>query len=330
MPRILFLTHPEGDYGGDLLYRGLVNVLGADNVIEWPYKPAHHEQKTYETVKGSHPVLPDHEGFMAPHSFFDIVTDAPIWTLDDLAEMSFDAVITESSRKGIWAAFAALVARGVQLKNIGITDSEDAAHFPSLGKSLRGMDVRRVFIKEAHSYKQWGTIPILPLPFSCGWGDLCAPGDPTDPNRSGAYFQCSPTHPKRGIVVEALAKIPECSIAGTHGGSPKQYCDNLQRALLGISVRGFGMDTLRNWEIPFFGAVLVTDTTIKVPYDDFVSGEDCFRWQTVEQLVALVKNLLAKPKQELLQVAKAGQVKLLRSHTHTKRARYVLKEMGVI
>lgn len=330
MPRILFLTHPEGDYGGDLLYRGLVNVLGAENVIEWPYKPAHHEPKTHETVKGTHPVLPDHEGYMAPHAFFDIVRDVPVLTLDDVAEMSFDAVVTESSRKGIWAAFKALYERGVHLPNIGITDSEDGAHFPSLGKSLRGMDVRRIFIKEDHKYKKWGNIPICPLPFSCGWGDLCAPGDPTDQNRAGAYFQCSPSHPKRGLVVDALSKLPECAAVGTHGSDPKKYCDNLQRTLLGISVRGFGMDTLRNWEIPFFGAVLVTDTTIKVPHDDFEAGVDCFRWQTVEELVPLVKRLLAKPKQELLQVAKAGQEKLLRSHTHTERARYVLKELGVI
>ncbi|MCF6286951.1 MAG: hypothetical protein L3K26_17450, partial [Candidatus Hydrogenedentes bacterium] len=44
--RILFLCHPESDFGSDVLHDGLRRVLGAENVVGYPWKPVLHGRAT--------------------------------------------------------------------------------------------------------------------------------------------------------------------------------------------------------------------------------------------------------------------------------------------
>jgi hypothetical protein len=42
VPRVLFITHPRIDYGLDTLVDGLRSLLGAERVVEYPWKPSLH------------------------------------------------------------------------------------------------------------------------------------------------------------------------------------------------------------------------------------------------------------------------------------------------
>ena len=48
--KLLWLEHPEPDYVSALTYLGLCEELGAENVIDWPYKGTLHG----ETCEGPH------------------------------------------------------------------------------------------------------------------------------------------------------------------------------------------------------------------------------------------------------------------------------------
>ena len=41
--RVLYLTDPQLDYLADQLFTGLWKILGRENVIDYPYKPAYHD-----------------------------------------------------------------------------------------------------------------------------------------------------------------------------------------------------------------------------------------------------------------------------------------------
>ena len=92
-------------------------------------------------------------------------------------------------------------------------------------------------------------------------------------------------------------------------------------ALNGVLRLFSGIDTLRQWEIPFFGAALLTDSTILVP-DDFSAGEDCFRYSEHADLGRIASQRLLDA--NLQRVAEAGQKRLLARHTNTRRAEYFL------
>lgn len=330
MPRVLFLTHPEADYGGDSLYRGLINVLGEEDIIEWPYKGAHHKAGVSEIQVGDHPVLPDHKGRMIPSPWFAIVEDAPIYDIEDILRMSFDLVVTESTRKGVWWALDKLKDRGFEFPPIAVTCSEDTPTLTWIPPHIfRVFPIKHMFVREPCGMSVIAKIPISPLPFGCSWGDVCNPGNPSDETRSGVYFQGSITHTRRTEVFQALDGMPQTTLIGCHANTPDIYGTNLRSALIGVSVRGHGIDTLRHWEIPFFGALLVTDSTVPV-HEDFTHGVDCFRYSQPHELRTLIENLLRRPKAELLEIAARGQSRLLTHHTNTARAKYLLDKMGVL
>jgi len=58
--RILVITHTNSDFGMDSLYDGLCQVLGADNVVEFPWKPCLHGQE--REVADGYPCTFDHPG----------------------------------------------------------------------------------------------------------------------------------------------------------------------------------------------------------------------------------------------------------------------------
>src|SRR5436309_2750601 len=83
--RVLYLTDPQLDYLADQLFTGLWKLLGQENVIDYPYKPAYHD--------------PSSKAWYLPQ-----YTTSPIekdTVLGLLREKAFDLTVLSSPRRNV-------------------------------------------------------------------------------------------------------------------------------------------------------------------------------------------------------------------------------------
>jgi len=317
--KILFVTDPEADYGAALLYRGLCTALGESNVVDFPSKPTWHSPHTHKYTRGEVPFYPDHEGLTSWFDWMKLTPDLGYNADRVLSESAtFDLTVLSSNRRGVWKAWDYLYHKA-KFPRAVVTDHED--HNLLLTPSIVSNVLPIMFKREFFSVPVVRDgFKIFPLPFSCGWADLLEPGNPLDPQRSGVFLSCSITHPLRSIATAQINDFQQGGSVNRCQGD--RYATGLRNALIGVSVRGHGVDTLRQWEVPFHGAALLTDSSLAMP-NNFEHGVDCIRYTDHSQLGQIVKDLLAEPDM-LRDVATKGQKKLLDYHTPKHRAEYFL------
>lgn len=86
-----------------------------------------------------------------------------------------------------------------------------------------------------------------------------------------------------------------------------------------IAPRGSGWDTYRYWEIPYLGsAMLCQNHPLKID-DDFIHGESCLRFSTVDEAKSLIEEFLQK-KDRLAYIANKGKELVIKKHLSTNRA----------
>lgn len=325
--KVLYLTDPEADYGAELLYFGLVRLLGVDQVVDYPRKPCWHTiEPTYTYTPGSVPHYPQHEGHTTRLRYF-----APVWTrgwdkkevVEALRRKEFDLMVLSSTRRGVQYAAAYLKSQAPFPEKVIVCDHED--HSDIHASVVIRFGACAYFKRELfHEDVVVQGIPVFPLPFSCALQGH--PADPFDPGRKGAFLSCSLTHPMREAVLRVLRGCKDVTV-GENAYHGADYDRGLQNALVGISVRGHGVDTLRQWEIPFHGACLLTDSTITVPNDfDYGPQGEAVRYRNLEELQQKLVALLQDP-EGTRRRAKRGQEKLLAHHTCEARAQYVLDKV---
>jgi len=102
------------------------------------------------------------------------------------------------------------------------------------------------------------------------------------------------------------------------------YFKALNRAQIGLSFRGVGFDTLRYWEIPACGSLLVSEKPlIDIPNDFADKRQAVFCRNDCSNLLELIDYYLSHEK-EAKAIAVEGQKHLLKFHTHIHRAEYLL------
>jgi hypothetical protein len=189
--RVLFLAHPESDYGGSYLYSGLCRVLGAENVTVFPEKLSYHG----ETHLYPRPWHNNEEGQTAPLPFLA----EPFLTVEQARENAahtntdtieglraglltgfFDAVILESWRPQIQQVFIALQdAITVSGVPVVLHDGEDYSEFnhQALQATLptlylkremprEGRDAHNLIWRDAEGNFTGHETFVVPFPFS--------------------------------------------------------------------------------------------------------------------------------------------------------------------
>lgn len=322
--KVLILTDPEACYGSALLFRGLCNVLGEDNVHDYPHKPTWRgNPTTLFQARGSVPHYEAYEGYVSHHEWMKPVSSPERTTqevLDRLAAKEYDLVVLVSTRKGVWYTWSFLNSKA-RMPRAVVCDHEDhdVIHWSVADAIHSPVYFKRELFREATQ----GNVRARPLPFSCGRADLETPGDANAP-RDGAFISCGLTHASRHVVLDNIRGCPSI-VSGENAIAGGAYGDALRRAKIGISVRGHGVDTLRYWEIPFYGAALLADPTVIVP-DGFTRNVDYFGYEDPRTVKDTVLDLLRDP-DRIRGVARRGQERLLKHHTTTERARYFLREV---
>lgn len=105
--------------------------------------------------------------------------------------------------------------------------------------------------------------------------------------------------------------------------SQEEYRTALLSARIGLSCFGCGFDTLRYWELPAHGAMLLAERPpIHIPYN-FEDAVSAVYFDDLRELEEKLRYYLSHA-EEAAEIARAGRIHLERHHTGAARARQLL------
>lgn len=353
--RVLYLTDPTPDYLADQLYVGLCRVLGAERVIDYPWKPVYHDPACQL------PYLP--QVSTSPSTEEAVATQ--------LRDGAFDLLVLSSPRAARGEAMARLQRVGALPPTVLIDGEDDADIRHDLAErfhcalyckreyrwhpdaGMRGrVDRWRAFRRRPALFAQ-----TVPLPFSIIPDAVTLPTE--GPRSVDLSYVVRASHPKRlraWRIVQSASDVHCTSAVYAYPtdrqsklctGLPKLwvkiqgdppvtaaqqasrltfagYHQLLRRSKMALSIRGGGFDTLRYWEIVGAKAVLVSEQPdIYIP-NNFVHGVHAlFCKPDLSDLLSLVRPYVHDDAARTA-LADAGYRHLLQFHTCEHRARYVL------
>ncbi|HEO72465.1 MAG TPA: glycosyltransferase family 1 protein [Candidatus Hydrogenedentes bacterium] len=307
-PRVLLICHRESDYGLDTLYDGLRRVLGAERVIEFPWKPTLHGQAPERTY--GYPCLFDHPG-----------ESVDVFALcESLRAGLFDVVLVADTLKTLEHTLLEPLMDAVGDTPLFIVDTWDEAGdyqediLLHLGRERAAACFKREML-ECGSYGE----NTYPLPFAYPDGLIA---EETDWARREGVFWAG----KRQCGLRCLYLGDLAGRLGLHFDQlydPQQYVEALRKTQIGLSFFGLGFDTVRYWELPAHGCLLLAERPpIRIPHD-FRDGETAVFFDDLPELETKLRYYLAHPG-ESRAIAEAGHAHVLEYHTGSARARQLL------
>lgn len=294
--KILYLRYGP-DYGCEFLLDGLIKVLGRDSVTEFPGFDGENSPWPFLSVKIAH-------GVQRPE---DVNPD----------------LIVVGSMKGENLKEATRLCTFFSGVPLVVVDSEDDERVKM--EKVKGLSPRLYFLREyrhRREYPDW----VHPLPFS--WpGEF---GDPSAERTIDALFIGSNNHPLREHTCKhlhaiALASSQNLNVIAGCNGNPfrwEEFTERLHNSKVGVSVQGFGYDTVRFWEVLASGAMLVADdTTLAMPHPVLHEKHAYF---VSENTLWHAINHYTYHHDLRLEIATRGQEHLRQYHTSQARAAYFL------
>jgi hypothetical protein len=350
--KVLYLTDPELDYLADQVYDGLCAVLGWQNVFDFPRKAAYHDPGARVGYLGQNPGhtygLEDLAGMIRERQVDLVILSSPRLGAVDacralaarveltpvvLLDGEDDSRIREDLFRSVGATlyfkreFPIGGSRGGPwFKSGGRSDSTDLAGrtyplpFSVTGASLAPVrDVRRdidiSFVGRASHHKRVRAVRLLK--------------EATDLRfEGGVYVNTSDRSSK---VAESWVGVMAAKLIGdppARGSIQKiqaeEYRTLLSRSKMALSVRGGGFDTVRYWEIPASGALLISERPdIVIPHNFEHGVHAIFCRPDLQDLPGWVRQLRDN-EPERQRMVEAAYRHLLAFHTSECRATYLL------
>lgn len=332
MVKVLYIDHPESDYQSALVYLGLCQELGADNVVDWPRKPSFHGEvdTSYFLSDGTRGRTEPHVWFQAQHT--RQWTDGEVYRAVDADE--FALIVLASPRTMNAEALRRLV-RVVGSKGtmpIVIIDGEDYdcirwdlieefdPHVYFKREMISNPQViypaQRDRVRAAHREPS-----IMPLPFS---SPIAETPRPVAKDIDVSFLAAMNVQERQKCADALTDAFGARAYTNSTRLSYAEYIDVLNRSRISVSVRGFGWDTMRYWEILSMpGTFLLSDRSPLAVPKPFLSGVHCDVFGSPEELVALARKYLDN---EIWRsaMARVGHEHLREHHTPAARARYIL------
>lgn len=339
--KILYLDHPEADFLSAIVYTGLCELLGADNVVDYPRKKSYHGEchrypSIYTRDPGSMPWQHwdgNGDGVTSPFAWMQ-THESKEWSRQEVIDRisEFSLAILASPRKYNGEALAELVrvvGRG-RLPPLVMMDGEDYQDIlPEAIEQFRPKVFfkRELLPKAKHSAEARFRIRVEPCPFA---SPVVLPPEPVAKDID-VLFLGGGTWPGRSEACDALRRAFGDRFVGGVGShrSHSEYLSTISRARVAVSVRGHGYDTLRYYEIPAMpGTLMIADRQpILRPYP-FEHESSALLFDNASQLVVLAQRALDDEPWRA-KLAAAGNAWLNEHHTARARARQLLTASGV-
>lgn len=326
LQRILFVNSLDTDYLEDLTFAGLSEILGNEQVVSYPTN-LHYYCSRYR--------YPKNIGQCRTAARFLIDRLA---LSSRLKSFEFDAVVLGSAKQDACEAFIGLAASlpgGIPKIFIDGGDRPEIGgdaireNFSSTFNSLQRQTTFDLIFKRECLTTQKYDARVIPFPFS-----FKAPEFRTEceTKKYDVAFWAVESHPVRTQALKIVESSFDCKANGTTTGQSfrrynrhgARYLAELSAARIGYNFRGVGWDTLRYWELPGVGTLMISGKPeIRIP-DNFVHGKQVvFCKDDLSDLHSLSAYYLEHDL-EREEIARAGRNHLLQNHTYLHRARYFL------
>lgn len=305
--RILYLMHPNSDYGADVLFDGLCRLLGPENIVDYPWK---------ETLHGGDPALA---------WGYPCVFEWP-GTAHDLASLiahmkahPFDAILYSDNFHKLPKEDLEQILAVAGDTPAFITDTWDQcgdyreAIEQHLGRAAAGQFKREMLAGAPYSAHTWS------LPFA--YPDGLVPASVDYDGKQGLFWAGKLQFGARRLSLEYLRDTIGLDLLASY--PPDEYAKRIDAALAGLSFFGNGFDTVRFWELPAHGTLLIGEKPpIALPHP-FVDGEHALLFEHLGELEERLTWFAAHPDQAR-DLARRGHEHFRRYHTGTARARELL------
>jgi len=330
--KVLFIDHPEADYLAAILYSGLCQELGPENVVDWPWKCTYHG----ENYEGPIP-YPPHVGVASPFDWFS-PQPGRAWTDQEIYDRirEFDLVILASPRAYNVAALDSIIAHCGRdaLKRFVFVDGEDyttnrwdlidrfrpAVYFKlSVTKNPFEVYVEQKSRLEAH-------VRIVPFPLASPVQNV--PSVPKEFDVAffgGNNWQSGGASARTALSRRLAEEFP--SIIDRRVGHA-EFISSVAKSRIAVSVGGSGTEPLRTYEILSCPDTLLVreDVDSVTPYP-FVNGVVTVNFNVgdVEEIVRSVRYYLHH-EEDRRRIASSGNEFLREHYTPRARARQLLEE----
>ena len=221
LPRLLILTHDNSDYGMDTLYDGLCEILGKENVVEYPWKPTLHGHGQQETK--NYPCLFNYESRPMPVN--DIISE--------LKQNRFDVIIFADVVQMAYSKEVRLFLEAGKHLPVVLYDTWDNSYTPlkAILDYLGRKSVDLCFKREMLQGLDYGP-RVFPLPF--GYPDSRIPYGPANATRQVDIFWAG----KRvwGLRPLYISRIEEYLDQKFDQTYPQEkYAEQIRSARIGLS-----------------------------------------------------------------------------------------------
>jgi hypothetical protein len=307
LPRVLFVMHPRPHYGLDVLYYGLCEVLGDANVVEYPYKPTLHGAQPEELAH--YPCMFNRAG--------SALTLGTI--LRQLADGKFDLVIYGDIEGNVDSNAARAIVKAAGEAPVVLFDAQDDPldQWVKMNEYVGG-GLRMYFKREMLACWDYGGHTV-PMPFA--YADQRIPASLNASRNTPLFWAGHRMFGLRRLYLEHIESRFGLDLAKIF--TQDEYAAALANAYIGLNIFGFGFDTVRYWEIPAHGAMLLSEwLPIHVPHN-FVDGESAVFFDDLPELEEKLAYWLERP-DEAAAIAARGHEHLKRYHSASARARQLL------
>ncbi|NBW15990.1 MAG: hypothetical protein EBR82_49200 [Caulobacteraceae bacterium] len=330
--KILFLNHPESDFGEAFLWNGLIQEAGAENVYDWPVKESYHGTVHH---------------YVRPWCNEPTGTTAPLgWMPGTPAHTEDEQSLREKLREGFFDLVVLGSARPVAIQTfLGLQDSIRAASVPVIlhdGEDYASLNteawrlvrpnyyLKREWLKSnPFTVKESGTT-VFPFPFSapdCLCVDLPTQFDYTVAALLGGSWDA------RKDLCDALIDVSGAYVA--HGSYPNhetgkhglkgfdEYIGILRRSRFGVSMRGWGCDTCRYWEVAVSTGLIADELDIHIP-NPFHNDTTYLAYSDIESARDMASFVAAGHYQD---TRTAGIAHARQFHTNSARVKWLLEQV---
>jgi hypothetical protein len=307
---ILFVTRTVIDFGQDTLYDGLCRVLGENNVIEYPHRPTLHGARGGRY--GQYPCMFDYKAQMTDAEKIELLKSGGFERIFVACTSTRD--FTREQDGNTYNYFNGILEEASKKTPVYLIDMGDTK---GTNESLRRKLDAKLYFKREYA----GNLDFQAIPFNFSYSESYIPN--IDTKRDIPLFWAGKFAHYRRRFLEVANEVLGIDMSN-YGFSQDDYKEQLLRSKIGLSLRGYGFDTVRYYEVPAHGALLFSQKPKIRIENDFIDGENAVFFYEPEDMREKLKYLLEHD-DYVDSIRLKGHEWLKKYHTSEVRARQLLE-----
>jgi hypothetical protein len=271
--RVLFINSYKHDYQQELIYSGLVSLLGGDNVVDYPFNIHYHfKHRKYPTNIGYSPKTP-----------FDFIKAR--------LRYNIDLVVVGSAKKDCFDAYFKIIDKIPDHVPVIFVDGGDSpeiggdllwrGHKGLFDKCIKKRPFNLIFKREYHLGTDLGKI-VIPFPFSFNLNAVNNLAKESQRFKYDVSFWATESNVIRTEVFKLIKDRFDCTKNGSVIGKGflsynrrgDEYLKEIQSCKIVLNFKGSGWDTLRYWEVSACSRFLISGKPNIIIPNSFTNGEN--------------------------------------------------------